>query len=58
MVQKGFNEVAKKTETSSEFKEIKTRLARIENILLKQHSQQIESLEKRINRLEEASVNK
>jgi len=41
MVQNGFNEVV-------------TRLDRIENIILKQHAEQIESLERRIRRLEDA----
>lgn len=52
MVKKGFDETDKKIEKG--FKEINTRLDRIETFILKQHSQKIEYLEKRINRLEEA----
>ncbi|MDQ5883029.1 MAG: hypothetical protein QG648_384 [Patescibacteria group bacterium] len=48
MVKKGFDETNKKLD------KIDVRLDRIENFLLKQHSIKIETLEKRINRLEEA----
>jgi hypothetical protein len=52
MVKRGFDGTDKKIERG--FKEVNTRLDRIENFILKQHSQKIEFLEKRINRLEEA----
>jgi len=52
MVNKGFDGTDKKIEKG--FKDVNGRLDRIENIMLKQHSQKIESLEKRIYRLEEA----
>jgi polyhydroxyalkanoate synthesis regulator phasin len=52
MVKKGFDGTDKKIEKG--FKEVNMRLDRIENFILKQHSQKIEFLEKRINRLEEA----
>jgi len=48
MVKKGFDG------TDRRFDKIDVRLDRIENFILKQHSQRIEFLEKRINRLEEA----
>jgi len=51
MVEKGFNSTDRKMEEG--FKEINVRLGRIESVILKQHSQKIEILEKRINRLEE-----
>ena len=51
MVEKGFNSTDRKMEEG--FKEINIRLGRIESVILKQHSQKIEILEKRINRLEE-----
>jgi len=52
MVKRGFDGTDKKIERG--FKEVNTCLDRIENFILKQHSQKIEFLEKRINRLEEA----
>ena len=52
MVKRGFDGTDKKIEKG--FKEVNIRLDRIENFILKQHSQKIESLEKRILRLEEA----
>jgi len=52
MVKRGFDGTDKKIERG--FKEVNTRLDRIENFILKQHSQKIEFLEKRISRLEEA----
>jgi hypothetical protein len=52
MVKKGFDGTDKKIEKG--FKEVNMRLDRIENFILKQHSQKIEFLEKRMNRLEEA----
>jgi len=48
MVKHGFDGVEKS------FDKIDIRLDRIENFLLKQHSQKIEFLEKRVHRLEEA----
>jgi len=48
MVKKGFDG------TDRRLDKIDVRLDRIENFILKQHSQRIEFLEKRINRLEEA----
>jgi len=54
MVSKGFSEADKKTERG--FNEVNNRLERIENTILKQHAQQIESLERRMNRLEEDLV--
>ena len=47
MVQKGFDGV------DENFKEVNKQLDRIENTLLKQHSEEIENLKKRIHRLEE-----
>ena len=52
MVKRGFDGTDKKIEKG--FKEVNIRLDRIENFILKQHSQKIEFLEKRIHRLEEA----
>jgi len=52
MVKKGFDGTDNKIEKG--FKEVNIRLDRIENFILKQHSQKIEFLEKRIHRLEEA----
>ena len=52
MVKRGFDGTDKKIEKG--FKEVNIRLDRIENFILKQHSQKIEFLEKRILRLEEA----
>ena len=52
MVKRGFDGTDKKIERG--FKKVNTRLDRIENFNLKQHSQKIEFLEKRISRLEEA----
>ncbi|KKP42108.1 MAG: hypothetical protein UR46_C0031G0004 [Parcubacteria group bacterium GW2011_GWA1_33_6] len=54
MVQKGFNETAKKSEMDLRFKEVNKRFDRIENILIKQHSEEIEYLKKRVGKLEEA----
>lgn len=48
MVKKGFDGTDKRLD------KIDVRLDRIENFILKQHSQKIDFLEKRINRLEEA----
>lgn len=58
MVEKGFGGTDKKIdkgfkEINTRFKEVDTRLNRIENIILKQYSQKIEILERRIKRLEE-----
>jgi hypothetical protein len=47
-IEKGFDETDKRLD------KIDIRLDRIENFLLKQHSIKIETLEKRIDRLEEA----
>lgn len=52
MVKKGFDGTDRKIEKG--FKEVNIRLDRIENFILKQHSQKIDFLEKRIYRLEEA----
>ena len=52
MVRVGFDGTDKKIEKG--FKEVNTRLDRIENFILKQHSQKIEFLEKRIHCIEEA----
>ncbi len=52
MVKRGFDGTDKKIEKG--FKQVNFRLDRIENFILKQHSQKIEYLEKRIHRLEEA----
>ena len=59
MVKKGFDGTDKKMdkgfkEVEKGFKEVNVRLDKIENFILKQHSQKIEFLEKRILRLEEA----
>jgi len=54
MVAKGFEETTKRKEVNDQFKEVHKRLDRIENFILKQHSQKIEFLEKRIHHLEEA----
>jgi len=48
MVKKGFDGTDKRLD------KIDARLDRIENFILKQHSQKIDFLEKRIDRLEEA----
>jgi polyhydroxyalkanoate synthesis regulator phasin len=50
MVKKGFDGTDKKIDKG--FKEVNDRLDRIENIMLKQHSKRIETLEKRMHRLE------
>lgn len=52
MVKKGFDGTDKKIEKG--FKEVNVRFDRIENFILKQHSQKIEVLERRMHRLEEA----
>jgi len=52
MVKTGFDGTDKKIEKG--FKEVNTRLDRIENFILKQHSQKIEFLEKRMHILKEA----
>lgn len=62
MVGKGFDSMDKEFDKvdrrfdsmDKEFKEINARLNRIENIILKQYSQKIEILERRMKRLEEA----
>ena len=55
MVKKGFDGTDKRFDgTDKRLDKIDARLDRIENFILKQHSQKIEFLEKRINRLEEA----
>ena len=54
MVQKGFEETAKKTDMDKRFDGIDKRLDRIENILIKRHSDEIENLKQRMHRLEEA----
>lgn len=52
MVKIGFDSTDKKIDKG--FKNVNVRLDRMENIMLKQHSQKIESLEKRMHRLEES----
>jgi len=52
MVQHGFDATDKKMDKG--FRSVDNRLDRIESFLLKQHSQKIEFLEKRMHRLEEA----
>ncbi|MFH1894945.1 MAG: hypothetical protein ABH813_03545 [Patescibacteria group bacterium] len=52
MVKKGFDGTDKKIENG--FRGVNVRLDKIENFILKQHSQKIESLENRIHHLEEA----
>ncbi len=56
MVQKGFEETAKKADIDKRFDEVDKRFDRIENILLKQHSDRIEKLELEMMRLKEALV--
>ena len=52
---KGFNNVDRRFDgVDKKFKEINARLNRIENIILKQYSQKIEILERRMKHLEEA----
>lgn len=50
MVSKGFNNAGEKMDKG--FKEVNVRLDRIENSILKHHSQQILMLEKRMQRME------
>lgn len=54
MVQKGFNETAQKSEMDLGFKEVNKRLDKIENVLIRQHSEEIEYLKKRVSKLEDA----
>ena len=62
MVKIGFDETAKKDETATKTQMIKvqdrldsieSRLDNIEKLILRQHSEQIKGLERRVNRLEE-----
>lgn len=56
MVKRGFDETAKKQEldlVKRDVHTIKERIENIEKILLKQHSSQIQRLEKRLKRLED-----
>jgi len=58
MIKKGFDDTATKSQVGGLEKrldKIDARLVKIENIILRHHESQIESLEKRILRLEEAS---
>ena len=52
MVSLGFAETAKKKDMDSQFLKVNTRLDRIENSILKHHANQISTLEKRVQRLE------
>lgn len=54
MVAKGFEETAKKSDMDKKFESIDKRFDRIENILIKQHSDKIENLERRVAQLETA----
>jgi hypothetical protein len=56
MVQKGFEETAKKLDMETGFKTVNDRLDKIENILIKQQNERIERLEERMHRIEEALV--
>jgi len=61
MVAKGFEETAKQSDMDKKFEEVDKRFNemdkrfdRIENILIKQHSDKIENLERRVAQLETA----
>lgn len=54
MVQKGFEETAKKADMEKEFKGVRRRFDKIENILIKRHSDEIEYLKQRVGKLEDA----
>jgi len=56
MVQKGFEETAKKIDMDASFKIVNDRLDKIENILIKQQNEKIERLEERMHRIEEALI--
>lgn len=56
MINKGFNETAKKAEMDLGFKEVNMRLDKIENILIKQQNDKIERLEERMHKIEEALI--
>ena len=53
MVQKGFNETAKKSEMELGFKEVNKRLDKIENLILADHKKRIERLEEGVKELKE-----
>lgn len=52
MVQHGFEETVSKTELKTELGEVKIRLDRIENILLRDHNNRIERIEDKLMRVE------
>jgi len=58
MVQEGFNDVtsnmATKVEIEKGFKEVNKKLDRIENELIKEHSEEIKNLKERVRILENA----
>lgn len=53
MVQKGFEETAKREETNTRLDKIEDRLETIEKLLLVDHSQRIEKLETEVKELKE-----
>lgn len=53
MVQKGFEETAKKDETNSRLDKIEDRLETIEKLLIVDHRQRIEKLEAEVKELKE-----
>ena len=56
MVQKGFEETAKKIDMDASFKTVNDRLDKIENILIKQQNERIERLEERMHKIEDALI--
>lgn len=54
MVKKGFDETAKKSEMSLSFAKVNKRLDRIENSLIKKHSEEIKYIKERLVKLEAA----
>lgn len=53
MVQKGFQETAKKTEVNGRFDVVEKRLDRIEKLILVNHKDRIEKLEEQVKELKE-----
>jgi len=53
MVQKGFNETAKKDEVNKRFDRVENRLEKIEKLILAEHRRRIERLEVEVKELRE-----
>lgn len=53
MVQKGFEETAKRGEVNKRFDKVEDRLERIEKLILADHKQRIEKLEAEVKELKE-----